>query len=215
MTSNGNHLVANLMKFQLLSLIFHLANGVTFYPPVATQNHEGSVVEPLLDGHPQCPRKAMQFPAQLNAVHEVYPFKEPNLQIFMNLRIPCDGFITQWFFQTGETIIRGLHLAVFRLTGARRYTIVGESYVDNWTTDSNEVTWTLFEPYEQIHVHSGDFIGIYYDKEAVEKRSIAVRSRMIADGEDHRQGNTRLFLMTSEELQKQPTKGWLKSFFEF
>ena len=130
---------------------------------------------------PECSAKTkLEVPERFNfSRSDQYKFSDGSLQIFSQLKIPCDGLIVEWRFKTLNPIIEGLNIALFRQRIFEPiFDLVGYSAVDKMATPNQlKNVWVKFRPQIPLVAKAGDCLGIFYTdaKTPGSKMSLAIR----------------------------------------
>ena len=158
-----------------------------------------TAIEAVVD---KCSQLQVKVPEQFKMESaQNYRFTESALQIYTNLRIPCDGYIKEWRFLAASPFIYALHLGIFRkkiepFSRKITFTLVGESHLSAMSTpDGMSGIWVYFPPEEPLPVKTGDYIGIFYEKYAISSELLTIPSKNEYEITDKWSAKTYVFLM--------------------
>ena len=116
------------------------------------------------------------------------------------------GYITEWRFVAANSLVYGLHLAVFRphteYPGAIRF--VSETYFQALTTPQAKDNVWIYYPVEQgLPVQQGDIIGMFYDRFETVQRMLTISSQVI-DKPKSSDPPTYAFIMDVNDIRRDP-----------
>ena len=94
-----------------------------------------------------------------------YSRLEAGLQIFADLTVPCNGYLTSWQIVPNQNVIIGLNLGIFRRTVSGSLQLVGVNRFNNVNIEpyGGKNTWINLEAQPPLKVERGDMIGMFYD----------------------------------------------------
>ena len=121
----------------------------------------------------RCPTSLPPSIVSQNGINYIndFPFREAGLTIYLDFRIPCDGWLIQWSMKTDVPTIWGLHLAIFRPSAHRdAYDLIGETYLNGIPVGRNsrnasQENWFAYRANPPLEVKRNDVVGVFYDLE--------------------------------------------------
>ena len=159
--------------------------AAVFWATLILGNVDANAVQNLIfENQTQVEGKKCPYPYfvppnfDLTNTAQQFPFLESGLQVYFDLRVPCNGVVTQWNFLAATETVRGLHLGVFRPSNDKtKLLLVGETYLNDWNTGGFENSWVSYKTGDKaVQVQTGDVFGVFYDPNVILGQNLAIRS---------------------------------------